>query len=411
MEIEYRSSLKRPGDAVELYKALKWYMLDGYTDEDIKKANESFYSVYAYDGDTIVGLGHVASDGLIAAVMSGICVRTDYRRHGIGAEIVKRIVDYCQTGIYSMNVQIFCEDSLIKWYEGMGFEKMPVGMRKQMPIREEHCELKKNFSEVYGIEQITDLSEEFYWYDFDAFGDFNYYGGIGSEGVKVPFIRMNLYCREPVKFCAEMIFENVSEFEIGCLGVRTPLFGFDIVNTEKLGYSEKKRYKVRSLEDDDISFFCEKFRIMSVTDLSKTTSMMSGAYSPMNITAISEETDEDETAGMSPANLYNNADEQADNEERPSYMDYIDETTILDSVNSLGYAAEEEGEENGFADFYYTPDDDELPQKDIQPETDKTSLTDDEKKQELSRRLKNLMDTAADVDNLMKMLDEVEKLK
>ncbi|MDE6591762.1 MAG: GNAT family N-acetyltransferase [Oscillospiraceae bacterium] len=402
MEIEYLSSLKRPGDTVELYKALEWYMLDGYTDEDIKKANESFYSVYAYDGDTLIGLGRVASDGLIAAVMSGICVRTDYRRHGIGAEIVKRIVDYCQSGIYSMNVQIFCEDSLIKWYEGMGFEKMAVGMRKPMPIREEHCALKKNFSEVYGIEQIAELSEEFYWYDFDAFGDFSYYGGIGSEGVKVPFIRMNLYCREPVKFCAEMIFENVSEFEIGCLGVRTPLFGFDIVNTEKLGYSEKKRYKVRSLEDDDISFFCEKFRVMSVTDLSKTTSVISGAYSPINMISSVPQDDEE------------TADNGEHTDEAASYSEYSESGYDSgDDDDSSAEESEDNGGFSGFADFYYSPEDDER--------TEENTLEDEsaaiaapvgagfgEERRDLSGRLKELMETAADVDDLLKRFDEFD---
>ena len=190
MEIEYLSALKKPEDTIDLYKSLEWYQLPGYTDEDIAKANASFYSIYAYDGDKLIGLGRVASDGLIAAVMSGICVRNDYRRHGIGAEIVRRLVEYCQTGIYKLNVQLFCEDSLIKWYEGMGFEKLAVGMKKSMPMNEEHCALRKNFGEIYGIEQITDLSEDFYWYNFDAFGDFSYYSGIGSEGVKVPFIRM-----------------------------------------------------------------------------------------------------------------------------------------------------------------------------------------------------------------------------
>lgn len=327
MNIEYVSHLKKPGDAVELYKALEWYGLNGYTDEDIEKANESFYSSYAYDGDTLVGLGRVASDGLIAAVMSGICVRKDYRRHGIGAEIVKRIVEYCQSGIYELNVQIFCEDSLIKWYEDMGFERLAVGMRKSMPHHEEHCALKKNFGEVYGIEQIAELSEDFYWYHFDAFGDFSYYSGIGSEGVKVSFIRMIFYSNEPVKFSAEIIFENVSEFEIGCLGVRTPLFGFDIISTEKYGYSEKKRYKVRSLEDDDISFFCEKFRIMDVNVAANTAQIASPERSAADIAAVADaakvanaeksadsETDDTETAALPEAPV---SDDLIENENIP----------------------------------------------------------------------------------------------
>ena len=51
VEIEYLSALKKPEDTIDLYKSLEWYQLPGYTDEDIAKANASFYSIYAYDGD------------------------------------------------------------------------------------------------------------------------------------------------------------------------------------------------------------------------------------------------------------------------------------------------------------------------------------------------------------------------
>ncbi|MGN0643138.1 MAG: GNAT family N-acetyltransferase [Huintestinicola sp.] len=289
MDIEYVAALKNPHDTVDLYTALEWYQLHGYTDDDISKANESFYSIYAYDGSTLVGLGRVASDGLTAAVMSGICVRPDYRRQGIGAEIVNKLTEYCQTGNYKMDVRLFCEDSLIEWYEALGFEKIAVGMVKPMPVQEEHCALKKSFGEVYGIEQIADIAPDFYWFNFDSFGDFRYYSGKGSEGTKVPFISMIFYSNEPVKFNAEIIFENVSEFEIGCTGVRTPLFGFDIISTEKFGYSEKKRYKIRSLEDDDITFFCEKFRVMNVTTFEGVAQIMGSSKTVEEELAANEE--------------------------------------------------------------------------------------------------------------------------
>lgn len=355
VEIEYLSALKKPEDTIDLYKSLEWYQLPGYTDEDIAKANASFYSIYAYDGDKLIGLGRVASDGLIAAVMSGICVRNDYRRHGIGAEIVRRLVEYCQTGIYKLNVQLFCEDSLIKWYEGMGFEKLAVGMKKSMPMNEEHCALRKNFGEIYGIEQITDLSEDFYWYNFDAFGDFSYYSGIGSEGVKVPFIRMTFYSNEPVKFNAEIIFENVSELEIGCIGVRTPLFGFDIICTEKYGYADRKRYKIRSLEDDDISFFCETFRVMNVS-ASKNHAVIACHKKPKT----EEEPEEQE--------VQNEAHEAA-------------------------------------------PEDDGIPvitMDDLIPDEEKAAKAEKaEKKRDLTEELRSLMHAAADADSLLKsMRDE-----
>ena len=334
MNIEYVSELKKPTDTIDLYKALEWYRLSGYTDEDIEKANASLYSCYAYDGDTLVGLGRVASDGLIAAIMSGICVRNDYRRQGIGAEIVRRIVEYCQTGIYKLNVQIFCEDSLIPWYEGMGFEKMPVGMRKPMPQSEESAALKREFGDIYGIEQITELSEDFYWYNFDSFGDFSFYGGMGSEGVKVPFIRMKFYSNEPVRFSAEIIFENVSEFEIGCMGVRTPLFGFDIICTEKYGYAEKKRYKIRSLEDDDISFFCETFRIMSVTQSAVTASIACPERTPESLMRLIEGAD----AAEAECKMYEGTDEINESTE------HITDEALDEKLKRLLSAAEDADE-------------------------------------------------------------------
>ena len=267
MEIEYFAGTRDDNDIIELYKALEWYGLSGYTDEDIERTNKnSFYSVYAYDGDILVGLGRVASDGLTAAVMSGICVRPDYRRRGIGEQIVTRLVYYGQSGENKLNVQLFCEDSLIKWYEKQGFERHTRGMWKPMILPEESSPLRRKFGDVYGIEQISDIADDFYWFNFDAFGDFKYYISINGRGEMVPCVMMTFFCEDDAKsFSADIIFENVSKFEIGCDGIRTPLTGFDIMHIKSGGLPNEMNYRVCSLEDDDINFFCESFRIMNVT--------------------------------------------------------------------------------------------------------------------------------------------------
>lgn len=266
MEIEYFSETRDDRDVIDLYKALNWYGLTGYTDEDIEKANHnSFYSVYAYDGYKLVGLGRVASDGFTAAVMSGICVRQDYRRRGIGEQIVTRLVYYCQSGNNKLDVQLFCEDSLIQWYTKQGFEPHNRGMWKKMILPEDSCRLRRNFRDVYGIEQICDISPDFYWYNFDAFGDFKYYGTMNSRHEMVPCLFMTFYCEEPTLFSADVIFENVRSFEIGCKGLKTSLTGFDIMKVKSSsGALENMHYRICSLEDDDINFFCESFRIITV---------------------------------------------------------------------------------------------------------------------------------------------------
>ncbi|MCH5193873.1 MAG: GNAT family N-acetyltransferase [Oscillospiraceae bacterium] len=264
MEIEYFSETRYDSDVVELYKALEWYGLNGYTDYDIDRANKnSFYSVYAYDGETLVGLGRVASDGRIAAIMSGICVRPDYRKRGIGEQIVTRLVYFCQSGDNRLDVQLFCEDSLIPWYERQGFERKDRGMWKRMILPEDNCRLRRNFRDVYGIEQISDISPDFYWYNFDGFGDFRYHESMGTRGEMVPFLSMTLFSDEPVAFSAEIVFENVTGFEIKCSGVKTPLTDFDILRI-KQPREDNMNYRVCCLEGDDINFFCESFRIIDV---------------------------------------------------------------------------------------------------------------------------------------------------
>ncbi len=262
MEIEYFSETRFDTDVTDLYRNLKWYGLKGYTPEEIEKANKSFYSVYAYDGYTLVGLGRIASDGLTVAVMSGICVREDYRRRGIGEEIVSRLVYYCQSGDYEMNVQLFCEDSLRNWYYKQGFVDYGVGMRKMMVYPEETCHLRKNFHEIYGIEQIINLSSDFYWDNFTSFGELKYYGIMNSRGEMVPSLYINLYSETPVKISAEFIFENVSDFSISCKGLETEIENFSISKTSDV--SDERNFIVCTQNNENIYFVCENFRILNV---------------------------------------------------------------------------------------------------------------------------------------------------
>jgi ribosomal protein S18 acetylase RimI-like enzyme len=260
MEIEYFTGMRDPYDIVDLYRSLGWYNLPGYTDEEIEKtADNSFYSVYAYDDYKLVGLGRIASDGLTVAVMSGICVRKDYRRRGIGAGLVERLVYFCQSGQYAITVQLFCEDSLKNWYEKFGFERCSYGMKKYAPNREQLAGIKKEFNEIYGLDQILEHIPDFYWYNFDSFGEFRIYATQNSRGEQVPNLLMTFYVNEPKILSCDLIFENISQFEIGCKGLKTPLQALGIVKMP----DGLQRYKICSLEDDDINFYCENFRVIN----------------------------------------------------------------------------------------------------------------------------------------------------
>jgi GNAT superfamily N-acetyltransferase len=261
-EIEYYCELLDENDIVELYMSLGWYGLPGYTAAEIEKVeSNSFYSVYAYSGDTLAGLGRVASDGVTRAVMSGVCVKTEFRRRGIGEGIVKRLIYFCQSGGNNIPVQLFCEDSLIPWYEQMGFKMSNYGMIKEPPVSQKKRGIIRDFPDIYGLEQITEIMPDFRWYNFDSFGELRYYSLINYDKKAIPALFMTFFIEDEKSFSVDIIFENVKNFHIGCNGIKTPLSGFDIHDT---GESES-RYHIRTLEDDDISFICENIRIANIT--------------------------------------------------------------------------------------------------------------------------------------------------
>jgi GNAT superfamily N-acetyltransferase len=261
-DIEYFCELIDEKDIVDLYTSLGWYGLPGYTAAEIEKVeHNSFYSVYAYSGDTLAGLGRVASDGVTRAVMSGVCVRTDFRRRGIGEGIVKRLIYFCQSGKNNIPVQLFCEDSLIKWYEKIGFKRSKYGMIKEPLMSRKTRGIVRDFPDIYGLEQITEVYPDFRWYNFDSFGEMRWYKIISYDKKELPALSMTFYIEDEKNIAVDVIFEDVKDFHIGCLGIKTPLSGFDIYDSK----SPDGRYKIRSLEDDDIAFSCASLRIINVS--------------------------------------------------------------------------------------------------------------------------------------------------
>ncbi|MBD8501209.1 GNAT family N-acetyltransferase [Paenibacillus arenosi] len=122
-------SIEPPGnfqDLVDLYEELGWNTLHLSKDELQQMCSGSWYSVYAYDNQQVVGMGRVISDGVITGVLCGICALPGYQSMGIGKEIVKRLTQHCVE--HRVIPQLMCSDSLIPYYESLGFKKFTAGM-------------------------------------------------------------------------------------------------------------------------------------------------------------------------------------------------------------------------------------------------------------------------------------------
>jgi ribosomal protein S18 acetylase RimI-like enzyme len=126
-------TVHHPEDFLELekiYDALGWNSIHLTVDELERMCKQSWYNVYAYDDNQLVGMGRVISDGVITGVICGLCVLPSYQSKGIGKEILNLLVKHCEKN--RVIPQLMCVESLEPYYKANGFKKFTIGMNKQI---------------------------------------------------------------------------------------------------------------------------------------------------------------------------------------------------------------------------------------------------------------------------------------
>ena len=120
-----------PGDFEELlnlYELLGWNSLKLTVDDLERMCTQSWYALYAFDEQQLIGMGRVISDGVITAIICGVCVLPSYQSKGIGKEILNRIINHCEQN--RVIPQLMCVESLESYYKELGFKKFSIGMTK-----------------------------------------------------------------------------------------------------------------------------------------------------------------------------------------------------------------------------------------------------------------------------------------
>ncbi|MEH7225610.1 GNAT family N-acetyltransferase [Bacillus sp. JJ1566] len=117
-------------ELLKLYVLLGWNSLNLSVSELEKMCKQSWFAVYAFDGPQLVGMGRVISDGVITALICGVCVHPSYQSKGIGKEIVNRIIKHCEQS--KVIPQLMCVEGLEPYYNDLGFMKFSIGMTKSI---------------------------------------------------------------------------------------------------------------------------------------------------------------------------------------------------------------------------------------------------------------------------------------
>ena len=84
----------------------------------------SWYVVAAYDGDALIGIGRVTSDGVLYAMIYDLIVQPGYQGRGIGTTILKKLVKHCKAAALR-EIQLFSAKGKESFYRLNGFVKRP----------------------------------------------------------------------------------------------------------------------------------------------------------------------------------------------------------------------------------------------------------------------------------------------
>ena len=132
MNKKIRITTEAPDDfneLVKIYEELGWNSLQLTVTDLEKMCKQSWYAVYAYENQKLVGMGRVISDGVITAIICGLCVLPSYQSRGIGKELMSRIINYCEK--QRVIPQLMCVENLESYYEEFGFKRFTIGMTKE----------------------------------------------------------------------------------------------------------------------------------------------------------------------------------------------------------------------------------------------------------------------------------------
>ena len=123
--IEYLAERPTPEEFELLFRSSGWTeALVVPADRLAASLPHAWHAVCARRGGQIVGTGFVLSDGALHALIVDVIVLPQMRGHGVGTEIMKRLIARCQeAGV--LQVQLFSARGKRGFYERLGFAARP----------------------------------------------------------------------------------------------------------------------------------------------------------------------------------------------------------------------------------------------------------------------------------------------
>ena len=109
----------------ELFESTGWNTNYKVEQSELYQALEgSWYVISAYDGDNLVGIGRIVSDGVIYGMIYDLIVKPSHQAKGIGSIILEKLITKCKIARLR-DIQLFSAKGKAPFYNKCGFVERP----------------------------------------------------------------------------------------------------------------------------------------------------------------------------------------------------------------------------------------------------------------------------------------------
>ena len=133
-EITFRPRPPAATDYQQLFETTGWNQQYRASREELYQAiSNSWYVLYAYHKDKLVGFGRIVSDGVLYALICDLIVKPTYQGRGIGTALLNKLIDRCRSQ-HMRVLWLFSAKGKSSFYKSFGFVERPAdapGMQMQ----------------------------------------------------------------------------------------------------------------------------------------------------------------------------------------------------------------------------------------------------------------------------------------
>lgn len=108
---------------LDLYNSVGWTNYTQNLDMLKQALDASLYTLYAYEGEELLGLVRAVGDGFSSVFIQDLLVKPDHQRKGIGKALMEQVLT-TYSHAYQIQLATKASEKNLAFYQSLGFQEL-----------------------------------------------------------------------------------------------------------------------------------------------------------------------------------------------------------------------------------------------------------------------------------------------